>query len=133
MLQSLVLVLNCFTALAMTMINYYGQLHIGHGMSETAAYFVQRNESVKRLRRVAMDAFWSSPPLFMISMGLNFLSEHTDEEGHFAPAAIIIAVIFALGVVSSLMIKRVVMRAHHAEVDLWKLANDRGTAAAKYS
>ena len=38
MLQSLVLVLNCFTALAMTMINYYGQLHIGHGMSETAAY-----------------------------------------------------------------------------------------------
>ena len=44
-----------------------------------------------------------------------------------------IAVIFALGVVSSLIIKRVVMRAHHAEVDLWKLANDRGTAAAKYS
>ena len=52
-IMSGVLVLNVFTVLTMSMIYYYGQLHIGHGMSETAAYFVQRNKKVRILRRLS--------------------------------------------------------------------------------
>ena len=74
--HSLVIVLNVFTVLTMSMVYYYGQLHIGHGFEETASRFV-RNPVVKRLRRMALDAFWTSAPIFMIAMGLTFLSQYT--------------------------------------------------------
>ena len=58
----------------MSMVYYYGQLHIGHGFNETATHFV-RNPLVKRLRHASLDAFWASAPLFMIAMALTFLSQ----------------------------------------------------------
>ena len=72
--HSLVIVLNVFTVLSMSMVYYYGQLHIGHGFNETATHFV-RNPLVKRLRHASLDAFWASAPLFMIAMALTFLSQ----------------------------------------------------------
>jgi hypothetical protein len=36
---------------------------------------VQRNRAIRRLRRIALDAFWVSAPLFMIAMAFTFLSQ----------------------------------------------------------
>lgn len=36
--HALVVVLNIFTVLTMSMIYYYGQLHIGHGLNETVRH-----------------------------------------------------------------------------------------------
>jgi hypothetical protein len=73
--HALVVVLDMFAVLTMTMIYYFGQLHIGHGMTDAAAYFVQRNPSIRRLRRLALDMFWLSAPLFMLAMAFTFLSQ----------------------------------------------------------
>lgn len=132
-LMCVVLVLNIFTVLTMSMIYYYGQLHIGHGMSETAAYFIQRNRQLKNLRRWALEAFWASAPLFMVAMGLKFLSQDTDPvTGNFSTVGMVIACIFGAGVVVVVFGIFTVLRAHRSELDFWELAQQESGRASRH-
>jgi hypothetical protein len=131
-LMCLVLVLNIFTVLTMSMIYYYGQLHIGHGMSETAAYFIQRNRQLKNLRRWALEAFWASAPLFMIAMGLKFVGQDRDPvTGSYSIGGIVIACIFGAGVVVAVVSTFTVLRAHRSEIELWELAQSESGRASR--
>lgn len=122
--HSLVIVLNVFTVLTMSMVYYYGQLHIGHGFEETATHFV-RNPMVKQLRHMALDAFWASAPIFMISMGLTFLSQYTGPDRQPSYGAIVVSSVFGLGMLVTVWAMLVVLRAHREELHYHYHPEDR--------
>jgi hypothetical protein len=146
---------------------------------------VQRNRAIRRLRRIALDAFWVSAPLFMIAMAFTFLSQpfaveckagacvrvcesvhidlcptHPQNQyrgpshntlsyqllhhlrscspmssmcsvcvctGAWAEAgAVLVVSIFVCGISLSVVAVLTVLRAHHAEVEMWQLATEAG-------
>ena len=130
--HSLVIVLNVFTVLTMSMVYYYGQLHIGHGFEETASRFV-RNPVVKRLRRMALDAFWTSAPIFMIAMGLTFLSQYTGPDYQPSYGAILVSGIFGVGMLMTVWAMLAVLRAHREELHYHYHPEDRPKRQGKRS
>ena len=130
--HSLVIVLNVFTVLTMSMVYYYGQLHIGHGFEETATHFV-RNPVVKQLRRMALDAFWASAPIFMISMGLTFLSQYTGPDHKPSYGAMVVAGVFGIGMLVTVWAMLSVLRAHREELHYHYHPEDRPKRKEKRS
>jgi hypothetical protein len=130
--HSIVIVLNVFTVLTMSMVYYYGQLHIGHGFEETASHFV-RNPVVKQLRRMALDAFWASAPIFMISMGLTFLSQYTGPDHKPSYGAIVVSSVFGVGMLVTVWAVLSVLRAHREELHYHYHPEDRPKRTEKRS
>lgn len=122
--HAVVIVLNVFTVLTMSMVYYYGQLHIGHGFEETARHFV-RNPMVKRLRLMALDAFWASAPVFMIAMGLTFLAQYTGPDGRPSSGAIAVSSVFGVGILVTVWAVLAVLRAHRTELHYHYHPEDR--------
>jgi len=122
--HALVIVLNVFTVLTMSMVYYYGQLHIGHGFEDTATHFV-RNPLVKQLRHLALDAFWASAPLFMIAMALTFLAQYTGPDQQPSYGAVVVASIFGIGMLVTVWAVLAVLRAHREELHFHYHPEDR--------